>query len=243
MLTSKDIAQMIDHALLKPDMGEEAVRAGCETARKYGTATVCVRPCDLPLAAEALKGSCVKLCTVIGFPHGANSTAVKVFEANRAMDDGAVELDMVLNIGRLVSGRFDDVESDIRAVVAAAHSRGAIIKVILENAYLTDAQKAKACRLSERAGADFVKTSTGFAPAGAALDDLKLMRAACSGRVRLKAAGGVRTLDNVLSCRAVGCARCGSSSTAAIMEEALRREAAGTLQEIDPAEARLGQGY
>ena len=241
MLTSKDIAKMLDHSLLQPQLDAEAVRRGCEIAKKYDTATVCVRPCDLPIAAEALAGTDVKLSTVIGFPHGSNRTDVKVFEAQRAMDDGAVELDMVLNIGRLISGELDYVERDIAAVVDAAHRRGAIVKVILENAYLTDEQKAEACRICERAGADFVKTSTGYAPTGATIGDLRLMRATCSEKVRVKAAGGVRTLGTVLACRAVGCTRCGATATVAIMEDALRLEAEGKLSEV-PAE-ELGQGY
>jgi deoxyribose-phosphate aldolase len=244
MLTSKDIAKMIDHALLKPEMDAETVRRGCELAKKYDTASVCVRPCDLPVAAGVLAGTDVKLCTVIGFPHGSNATDVKVFEAIKAMDAGCVELDMVLNIGRLVSGQVDYVEKEIKAVVDAAHARGAIVKVIFENAYLTDSQKAEACHACERAGADFVKTSTGFASTGATMADLKLMRSACSGKVRLKAAGGVRSLDDVLKCRAVGCSRCGASATAAIMEEAYKREAEGRLKELENIDgAELGQGY
>ena len=202
MLTPKDIAAMIDHSLLKPEMDAEAVRKGCEIGKKYETASVCVKPCDLPIAKEALDGTPVKLSTVIGFPHGSNRTDVKVFEAERAMDDGAVELDMVLNIGRLMSGQYDYVERDIQAVVGAAHKRGVIVKVILENAYLTDEKKAEACRIAERAGADFVKTSTGYAPTGAEIKDLRLMRSSCSDKIRLKAAGGIRTLDAALACRA-----------------------------------------
>jgi deoxyribose-phosphate aldolase len=196
---------------------------------------------DLPIGREILIGSDVKLSTVIGFPHGSNRTDVKVFEAERAMDDGAVELDMVLNIGRLISGQYEYVEKDIAAVVDAAHKRGAIVKVILENAYLTDAQKTDACTLAERAGADFVKTSTGYAPSGATIEDLKLMRATVSSKVRVKAAGGVRTLDAVLACRAAGCSRVGATATSAILEEAHRREAEGTLK--DAAEGVLGEGY
>lgn len=241
MITPRDIAGMLDHSLLKPELDAESVRKGCELARQYGAAAVCMRPCDLPIGREALAGSEVKLCAVVGFPHGANRTDVKVFEAERAMDDGAVELDMVLNIGRLVSGQYGNVEQDIRAVAEAAHRRGAILKVILENAYLSDAQKAEACRIAERAGADYVKTSTGYAPGGATIEDLRLMRAACSEKVLVKAAGGVRTLDAALLCRAAGCARIGATATAAIMEEAYRREAAGTLHEA--AEGELGAGY
>jgi deoxyribose-phosphate aldolase len=241
MLTSKDIAKMIDHSLLKPELDAGAVRQGCELARKYDTATVCMRPCDLPIGRETLSGTDVKLCAVIGFPHGSNRTDVKVYEAERAMDDGAVELDMVLNIGKLLSGECGYVERDIRAVTDAAHGRGAIVKVILENAYLSDAQKAEACRIAERAGADFVKTSTGYAPSGATIVDLKLMRSTCSAKVRVKAAGGVRTLDATLACRAAGCSRIGATATVAIMEEAYKREVEGTLKEV--AEGELGKGY
>jgi deoxyribose-phosphate aldolase len=243
MITPKDIAKMIDHSLLKPEMDATAVRAGCEIAKKYDTASVCVKPCDLPIASEVLKGTGVKLSTVIGFPHGSNRTDIKVIEAERAMDDGAVELDMVLNIGRLISGDLALVEDDIRQVVRAAHARKAIVKVIFENAYLNDDQKRSACALAEKAGADFVKTSSGYAPSGATIADLKLMRAACSSKVRVKAAGGVRTLDAMLACRAVGCTRCGATATVAIMEEAHKREKEGTLIEVDPATARLGEGY
>ena len=231
MLTAHDIAKMLDHSLLKPEMDTEAVRQGCAIARKYETATVCVKPCDLPVAREILAGSPVKLSTVIGFPHGANRTDSKVFEAERAMDDGAVELDMVINIGRLVAGDTAAVEQDIRAVVEAAHRRGAIVKVILENVYLNAEQKRTACRIAERAGADFVKTSTGVAPGGATLEDVALMRSAVSAKVQVKAAGGVRSLDAVLDYRAAGCTRCGATASAAIMDEAIRREKEGTLCE------------
>ena len=239
MLTSKDIAKMIDHSLLKPEMDADTVRRGCEIAKRYDTASVCVKPCDLPIAAEVLRGTDVLLSTVIGFPHGSNLTKIKVAEANLAMDDGAVELDMVINIGRLISGDLAFVENDIRQVVLAAHQRGARVKVIFENAYLNDEQKKTACLLSERAGADFVKTSTGYALTGATIPDLKLMRANCSEKVKVKAAGGVRTLDAMLACRAVGCARCGATATVAIMEEAARREQSGTLVEADPDKAVL----
>ena len=233
MLTSRDIAKMLDHSLLKPEMDTEKVRQGYAIALKYETATVCVKPSDLPIARDILAGSPVKLSTVIGFPHGSNRTDVKVFEAERAMDDGAVELDMVINIGRLIAGDTAFVEQDIRAVAEAAHRRGAIVKVILENAYLNDDQKRTACQVAERAGADFVKTSTGFAPGGATLDDAALMRSAVSANVQVKAAGGVRTLDAVLAYRAAGCTRCGATASAAIMDEAIRREQEGILHEIE----------
>lgn len=243
MPTVKDIAKMLDHSLLKPEMTRQAVREGCEVARKYDTASVCVKPCDLRVAAEVLAGTDVKLSTVIGFPHGSNRTDVKVFEAERAMDDGAVELDMVLNIGRLISGDLELVETDVRAVVEAAHARGVIVKVIFENAWLNAEQKKAACAICSRAGADFVKTSTGYAPSGATIEDLRLMRAQCPEQVAVKAAGGVRTLDAVLACRAVGCTRCGATATTAIVEEAMAREAAGTLTDMVPALAKLGEGY
>ncbi len=194
-ITYAQLAKTIDHSLLKPELTQAEVRAGCELARRYNTASVCVKPCHVKLAAELLAGCDVKVSTVVSFPHGSNLTAIKVAEAQAAMDDGAVELDMVLNIGELRSGNTALVQADIQAVVEVAHQRGAKVKVIFENAYLTDEQKVTACRLSEAAGADWVKTSTGFAPSGATLDDLRLMRANVGPQVQVKAAGGVRTLD------------------------------------------------
>lgn len=236
MLIAYEIARMIDHSLLKPELTAEQVREGCRTAREYNTATVCVKPCDVALAKKELEGSTVLTTTVIGFPHGSNLTEVKVFEAEKAIRDGAVELDMVMNYGRLLSREFDYVERDIEAVVAVAHKCGVLVKVILENCYLTDELKAEACRICERAGADFVKTSTGFGTGGATIEDLKLMRRTCSKKVYIKAAGGVRTLDSALAVRAVGTARFGATATKAIMDEAYKREAEGTLKE-----ARDGQ--
>lgn len=230
MIAPHDIAKMLDHSLLKPEMDENTIRRGLEVAKKYDVASICVRPCDVKLAREMLDGTQVHVSTVVGFPHGSNRTEVKVLEAQLAMDDGATELDMVLNIGKLLSGADDAVRADIKAVVDAAHARGAIVKVILENAYLTDAQKVRACQLAAEAGADFVKTSTGFAPSGAKLEDLKLMRDSVPENVKVKAAGGVRTLDAVLACREAGCTRCGATATEAIMQEAERRFAEqGTL--------------
>lgn len=230
MITPHDIAKMLDHSLLKPEMDEATIRRGLEVAKQYDVASICVRPCDVALAREMLAGTQVHVSTVIGFPHGSNRTEVKVLEAQLAMDDGATELDMVLNIGRLLSGAEDEVRADIKAVVDAAHARGALVKVILENAYLTDAQKVLACRLATEAGADFVKTSTGFAPSGAKIEDLKLMRDSVPENVKVKAAGGVRTLDAVLACREAGCTRCGATATEVIMQAAERRYAEqGTL--------------
>jgi deoxyribose-phosphate aldolase len=207
------------HSLLRPELTEQDVIAGCELAKKYHVASVCVKPCHVRLAAEQLAGSDVLVSTVVGFPHGSNLTAVKVEEARLAMDDGAVELDMVLNIGQLRSGKADEVRADIQAVCEAAHARGAKVKVILENAYLTDEQKVLACQLAEQAGADWVKTSTGFAPTGATLDDLRLMRRTVSPHVQVKAAGGVRTLQALLDVIDAGVTRCGATATAVIMDD------------------------
>jgi deoxyribose-phosphate aldolase len=222
-ITYDELAKTIDHSLLKPELTQADVIAGCELARKYNTASVCVKPCHVKLAAGLLEGSTVHVGTVIGFPHGSHLTAVKVAEARLAMEDGAEELDMVLNIGELRSGSFELVKADIQAVCEAAHARGAKVKVIFENAYLTDDQKVLACRLSEAAGADWVKTSTGFAPSGATLDDLRLMRANVGPRVQVKAAGGVRTLDALLAVIDAGCTRCGATATAAILDEFKQR--------------------
>ncbi len=226
-ITYAQLAKVIDHSLLRPELTEQEVVEGCQLAARYNTATVCVKPCHARLAAAVLQGSDVKVSTVIGFPHGSNLTAIKVAEAGAAMDDGAVELDMVLNIGALRSGQVDFVRDDIQAVCQAAHARGAKVKVIFENAYLNEAQKILACKLSEQAGADWVKTSTGFAPSGATLDDLRLMRANVSEKVQVKAAGGVRTLDAILAVIDAGCTRCGATATAAIMDEFAQRQREG----------------
>ncbi len=221
-LTYLQTAKTIDHSLLKPELTEADVVAGCELARRYDVASVCVRPCDVPLAATLLADCDVLVGTVIGFPHGANTTATKVFEANDAIANGAVELDMVLNIGRLRSGHDEAVGRDIAAVVEAAGDR-AIVKVILENAYLSDDEKERGSRLAAAAGAAFVKTSTGFAPSGATREDLRLMRASVPADVQVKAAGGVRTLDALLDVIDVGVTRIGATATAAILDEFRRR--------------------
>ena len=227
-ITYEQLAKVIDHSLLRPELTEAEVIAGCQLAARYETATVCVKPCDVKLAVEALKGSTVKVSTTIGFPHGAHVTAIKVAEAQQAMDDGAVELDMVMNIGRLRSGHADYVRSDINAVCEVAHARGARVKVILENAYLTDEQKILACRLAEEAGADWVKTSTGFAASGATLEDLRLMRRTVSDKVQVKAAGGVRTLPALLDVIDAGATRCGATATATILDDFRRSKEAPT---------------
>lgn len=218
-ITYEQLAKTIDHSLLRPELTQADVIEGCALARRYNVATVCVKPCHVRLAVEELKGCGVKTGTVIGFPHGSNTTAIKVAEAEQAMNDGAVELDMVLNIGELRSGNAALVKEDIQAVCAAVHARGAKVKVIFENAYLNQEEKILACRLSEEAGADWVKTSTGFAPSGATLEDLRLMRANVGPQVQVKAAGGVRTLDALLDVIDAGCTRSGATATAKILDE------------------------
>lgn len=210
-------AKTIDHSLLRPELTVAEVLAGCELAVRYDVASVCARPWDVPRCAKVLAGSDVLVGTVVGFPHGAHATAVKVAETRQALADGATELDMVLNIGALRSGDVAYVEDDVRAVVEAAS--GHVVKVILENAYLDDGLKVQACRAVERAGGHYVKTSTGFAPSGATIADVRLMRAAVSPHVKVKAAGGVRTLDALFEMRAAGIDRSGATATATILGE------------------------
>jgi deoxyribose-phosphate aldolase len=224
-LSERDIAKTIDHSLLRPELDDAFIEDGCRLAARYDVASVCVRPVDVERAAGLLRGTDVAVGTTIGFPHGNHATEVKVLEAQRALADGATELDMVLKIGSLKSGRDEDVGADIRAVVEAGHAAGAIVKVIFENAYLTDDEKIRACRLSEAAGADFVKTSTGFAPGGATHDDLRLMRANTSAHIQVKAAGGVRTLDALLEVMALGVTRIGATATETIIEDFRARTA------------------
>jgi deoxyribose-phosphate aldolase len=226
-LTERDIAKTIDHSLLRPELDDAFVEAGCRLAATYDVASVCVRPADVRRATALLRGTDVAVGTTIGFPHGNHLTEVKVLEARRALADVATELDMVLQIAALKSGRDADVEADIRAVVEVGHAAGAIVKVIFENAYLTDDEKVRACHLAEAAGADFVKTSTGFAPSGATHDDLRLMRANTSPHVRIKAAGGVRTLDALLAVMELGVTRIGATATEAIILD-FRARKAGT---------------
>jgi len=225
-LSYEQVAKTIDHSLLRPELDLEFVRDGVELARRYGVASATVRPADVAFAVELLEGSDVFVSTVVGFPHGSSATETKAFEAERAVELGAREVDMVLNIGRLRSGRADEVREDIAAVVAVAQAKGAIVKVIFENAYLDDAQKELACGLSEEAGAAFVKTSTGFAPGGATIEDLKLMRRCVGPHVQVKAAGGVRTLDALLEVMAVGVTRIGATATETILEDFKARKAA-----------------
>lgn len=227
-LTVEDVAGSIDHAILKPELTLADVDAELDVAIAHRLFSVCVRPGDVPHVVQRLAGTGVATGTVIGFPHGTTSTVAKVAEARQALADGAVELDMVVNIGRLRSGLLDDVEADVRAVVEAADGR--VVKVILETAYLDDDQVVAGCEAAERAGASFVKTSTGFAGGGATLEHLRLMRDAVSERVQVKASGGVRSLDTLLQMRDVGVTRFGTSASATILQDAAARVAgaAGT---------------
>jgi deoxyribose-phosphate aldolase len=217
-LTYEQLAKTIDHSLLRPELTDDDVVTGCELARRYHVASVTVKPCHVALAARLMAGSDVKVGTVVGFPHGSSTTATKVFEAQDALANGAEELDMVINIGALLSGHADVVREDIRAVVDAAGDE-AIVKVILENHFLTAEQKKLACRLAEEAGAHFVKTATGFTPTGATIEDLTLMRESVGPEVQVKAAGGVRSLDRALEVIAVGVTRIGATRTEKILEE------------------------
>jgi deoxyribose-phosphate aldolase len=213
-----NLISLIDHSVLKPTSTVQEVKDGAAIALKYQTAAYCIRPSDVPLASKLLAGSDVKVCTVIGFPHGTTDTTSKAFEAAEAVRNGAHEVDMVINIGWMLSGDLVAVEDDIRQVVNAARAVNdtACIKVILETAYLAKEQIVKACEMSESAGADFVKTSTGFAPEGANVENIALMRATVGDRLGVKASGGIRTMEQVEALVAAGASRVGLSGTAEI---------------------------
>ena len=234
-ITALDIAKMIDHSLLNPKFTRQEVEAGCRLAKEYKCVTVCVKPCDVALAWGILKDSGVVTTTVVGFPHGSNLTEVKVLETRRAIEGGCGEVDMVMNIGRFLSGDYDLVRDDIQAVCEEAHRAGALLKVIFENAYLTAEQIKKACEIATAARVDFTKTSTGYAPYGARIGDLRIMRANTPPEMRVKAAGGVRQLDDALAVRAVGVSRFGCTTTEKMIKEAREREARGELV-VPPAD-------
>jgi len=212
------IAALIDHTILKPEATRADVVKVCREAREYRFASVCVNPYWVPLVARELAGSGVKVCTVVGFPLGATTTDTKVAETTEALRNGAQEIDMVINVGALRSGEFDTVRNDIEQVVRAAHRSGAIVKTILETALLDDAQKTMASKLAKNAGADFVKTSTGFSTAGATAHDIALMRAAVGPEMGVKASGGIRTLQDVRTMTAAGATRIGASASVKIVE-------------------------
>jgi deoxyribose-phosphate aldolase len=239
--TYEELAGMIDHSLLHPTLTDREMEEGCRQALRYGVASVCLKPYWVRRAAELLAGSRVAVGAVVGFPHGGSTAEVKRYETEMACREGAAEIDMVINIGKALSGDWEYVERDIRAVCEEAHRRGAKVKVILENDYLakggaglsSEEIKRKLCQVAERAGADWVKTSTGYgfvkgaegkySYQGATEPDLKLMRASVSARVQVKAAGGVRDLDGLIRVRDLGASRCGATATAAILEEYKRR--------------------
>lgn len=221
--TYADVAKMIDHSLLNPTLTVDDMRLGCTIARDYDVASVCILPYALPLAAAMLAGSDVKLSTTIGFPHGGHTTAVKVAEARQAIADGGEELDMVVNISKVLSGDWAYVTADLRAVIEVAHAAGAKVKVIFENCYLQDSHKIRLCEICTELNADWVKTSTGYGTGGATMEDLALMRSHSGPHVQVKAAGGVRDLDALLRVRALGVTRCGATRTAGMMDEARRR--------------------
>ena len=219
-MTPSEVARMIDHTLLKPDATREQIRKLCEEATHYGFASVCVNPWYVSLAAELLRGSSVKVCAVAGFPFGATLPQAKLFEAEEALKQGAQEVDMVINIGALKSGQDDAVEKDIRGVAETCHRRAAICKVILETAMLAKEEKIRGCLAAKKAGADFVKTSTGFGTGGATVEDVALMRATVGIGMGVKASGGIRTLQDLQKMVAAGATRIGASSSVSIIEQA-----------------------
>lgn len=226
---------MIDHSLVRPELTDAQVIEGCELARRYRVATVSVRPCDIETAVRILDGSPVKVGSVAGFPHGSSTTAVKLYEARDALRRGAREIDMVISLPRLLSRQFQYVETELLQMADACHQEGALLKVIFENAWLTDELKIVACRMCARAGVDFAKTSTGFAPSGYTPEDVRLMRAHLPPEIGVKAAGGVRTLERLKEARQAGATRSGATATAAILDawkaelESLRKGGSAVL--------------
>jgi deoxyribose-phosphate aldolase len=217
------IAKMIDHSLLNPSLTTQELEDGCALAVRYNVASVCILPYYLSRCAELLGGTTVNASTTIGFPHGGHSTAIKLAEAAQALDDGGQELDVVINISKARSGDWQYVQNEIFALAETIHAAGAKIKVIFENAYFDDASKIRLCEISAEIGVDWVKTSTGYAPSGATLPDLELMRKHSPARVQVKAAGGIRDLDALLTVRAIGVSRVGATRTEAMLEECRKR--------------------
>lgn len=233
--TYREIAKMIDHSLLNPVLTDRELEAGCRVALAYDVASACVKPYYTKRCADLLAGSTVAASTVIGFPHGGHLTKVKLAEAEQALCDGGAELDMVVNIGKVLSADWDYVRQDIRAVTDLTHRGDAIVKVIFENCYLQDADKIRLCEICAEVGADFVKTSTGYGSGGATIADLQLMRRHSPPHVRIKSAGGVRTLDALLEVRSIGVSRSGATRTAEMLDECKRRLAAFELQPMSEA--------
>jgi deoxyribose-phosphate aldolase len=239
--TYEQIARMIDHSLLNPTLTTDDLERGIRLALAYDVASVCIMPYYLRRCTELLAGSTVKPGTTIGFPHGGHTTAIKVAEVEQALADGAMELDMVVNISKVLSGDWDYVRAEIKAIVDTAHAQQRKVKVIFENCYLQDVHKIRLCEICGEVGADWVKTSTGYGSGGATHEDLKLMRAHCPAHVQIKAAGGVRTLDQLLAVRALGVTRCGASRTADILDECRRR--LGLPPIVLPGECGEVQGH
>jgi deoxyribose-phosphate aldolase len=221
--TLRDIAKMIDHSLLNPTIAAEDLEKGIRVALEYDVASVCIVPYYLKRCAELLRGSTVKASTTIGFPHGGHTTAVKVAEARQALDDGGQELDVVVNISKVLSADWQYVRDDLRAVIDLTHGHGQKVKVIFENCYLKDEQKVRLCEICGDLRADWVKTSTGYGTGGAIMEDLKLMRKHSPPHVQVKAAGGIRDLDAALAVRAIGVTRFGCTRTVEVLEEGKRR--------------------
>ncbi|MCA9191944.1 MAG: deoxyribose-phosphate aldolase [Planctomycetales bacterium] len=214
-----DLAKMIDHSLLVPNYNQEILESGIQLAIAYDVASVCIMPYYLPRCAELLKETDIKASTTIGFPHGGHTTKVKIAEASQALHDGCEELDMVVNISQVLSGNWDYVTQDIRAVIQVAHDAGQKVKVIFENCYLQDEQKIRLCEICSELMADWIKTSTGYGSGGATLDDLRLMRKHSASHVQVKAAGGVRDLATLIEVRKLGVSRCGASRTKEMLDE------------------------
>ena len=221
--TYSDIARMLDHSLLQQVLTDADLEQGCRLARDYGVASVCIKPYAVRLAADILAGFAVAVGTTIGFPHGGHKTSIKVAESEQALADGARELDMVVNIGKVLSQDWRYVQDDIRAVVEAAHAGKALVKVIFENCFLQDEHKERLCRICGEVKADFVKTSTGYGSEGATDHDLQLMRRCAPPHVQVKAAGGVRTFERLMQVRALGVSRVGATATRAILDECKAR--------------------
>ena len=231
LTTYEQVAKMIDHSLLRPELTSEQIVEGVELAKRYHVASVTVRPCDLDLAVRLLDGSDVRPGSVAGFPHGTSNTATKLYETRDLLRRGAREIDMVINYAKLLSREFQYVQTELVQMAEACHKEGAILKVIFENHYLTEELKIIACQCSERADVDFVKTSTGFAPTGATMHDLRLMRENVPDDIGVKAAGGIRTLDLLMEVYAAGGTRIGATATAAILDDwKARLAAAGPAQ-------------
>ena len=219
MYTKEQVAKTIDHAVLKPDNTVADLEKNAKMCIEYGVFSMCVKPCDIKISAKLLKDSNVKVSCVLSFPHGADATPVKVFQAQQAIDDGADEIDMVMNIGRFLSGDYEYVLNDIKAVVDVAHARGISVKVIQESGFLTLEQIAKACELSYKAGADFVKTSTGFGPGGAKPEYIDIMVKIVGGKMKIKASGGIRDWKTAIAFIEQGADRLGIGATAAVLND------------------------